>query len=222
MFQVKPILLVIIAATIAGLWKIFEKSGEKGWKALIPVYNYYIWLKILKRPWWWIFIFLIPGVGFMMIMVVSAITAAAFQKNKPGQMLIAGLFFFIYLPYFGWGKDKFQLSVPDKIKKTKSSVTHEWMEAIVFAVIAATIIRTFFIEAYTIPTPSEEKTLMVGDYLFCKQSKLWRPHTYDSHCFSFSTQHYNRGHKFLCRMARTALYASSGLHHRKASRCSGL
>ena len=46
------------------------------------------------------------------------------------------------------------------------SKTREWVDAIVFAVIAATIIRTFFIEAFTIPTPSMEKTLMVGDFLF--------------------------------------------------------
>ncbi len=42
----------------------------------------------------------------------------------------------------------------------------EWIDAIVFAGIAAYIIRTFLIEAYTIPTSSMEKTLLVGDYLF--------------------------------------------------------
>lgn len=42
----------------------------------------------------------------------------------------------------------------------------EWLDAIIFAVVAATIIRTFFIEAYTIPTGSMEKELLVGDYLF--------------------------------------------------------
>jgi signal peptidase I len=170
MFQVKPILLIIIAATIAGLWKIFEKAGEKGWKALIPIYNYYIWLKIVKRPWWWLFILLIPGVGFMMLMVVSALTGLAFQKKKIWEMLVSGIFFFVYLPYFGFSKNKFQLPVPDKAPKARASAGHEWMEAIVFAVIAATIIRTFFIEAYTIPTPSEEKTLMVGDYLFVSKA----------------------------------------------------
>lgn len=46
------------------------------------------------------------------------------------------------------------------------SVAREWFDAIVFAVIAATIIRTFLIEAYTIPTPSMEKSLLVGDFLF--------------------------------------------------------
>ncbi len=170
MFHVAPILLVIIAATVVGLWKIFEKAGEKGWKALIPIYNYYIWLKILKRPWWWIFIFLIPGVGYIMLMVVSGITGVAFQRKKAWEMLVSGFFFFVALPYYGWGKSKFQFPVPDKTKKEPPSVAHEWMEAIVFAIIAATIIRTFTFEAYTIPTPSEEKTLMVGDYLFVSKA----------------------------------------------------
>ena len=48
----------------------------------------------------------------------------------------------------------------------KKSMTREWVDAIIFAVIAATLIRTFFIEAYTIPTSSMEKSLLVGDFLF--------------------------------------------------------
>ncbi|MCJ8211898.1 signal peptidase I [Mucilaginibacter sp. RS28] len=48
----------------------------------------------------------------------------------------------------------------------KKSATREWVDAIVFAVIAATLIRTLFIEAYTIPTPSMESSLLVGDFLF--------------------------------------------------------
>lgn len=48
----------------------------------------------------------------------------------------------------------------------RKSKTREWFDAIIFAVIAATLIRTFFIEAYTIPTPSMEKSLLVGDFLF--------------------------------------------------------
>ncbi|SMO33298.1 signal peptidase I [Solitalea koreensis] len=50
--------------------------------------------------------------------------------------------------------------------KAKKSASREWFDAVLFAVIAATLIRTFFIEAYTIPTPSMEKSLMVGDFLF--------------------------------------------------------
>ncbi len=54
-------------------------------------------------------------------------------------------------------------------KKSEDGKTNgllEWADAIIFALVAATFIRMFFIEAYTIPTGSMEKTLLVGDYLF--------------------------------------------------------
>ncbi len=54
----------------------------------------------------------------------------------------------------------------DQSKIVKKSKQREWLDAIVFAVVAATLIRTFFIEAYTIPTGSMEKSLLVGDFLF--------------------------------------------------------
>lgn len=62
--------------------------------------------------------------------------------------------------YKFWQKNK---SAEPKKKKTK---TREWTDAIIFAVVAATIIRVFFIEAYTIPSGSMEKSLLVGDFLF--------------------------------------------------------
>ena len=48
----------------------------------------------------------------------------------------------------------------------KQTKTVEWIDALIFAVVAATLIRMFFFEAYTIPTSSMEKSMMVGDYLF--------------------------------------------------------
>src|SRR6202000_2487015 len=52
------------------------------------------------------------------------------------------------------------------VAKKKKSKSREWLDAILFAVIAATLIRSFFIEAYVIPTPSMERSLLVGDFLF--------------------------------------------------------
>lgn len=60
-----------------------------------------------------------------------------------------------------WQKNK----EDDKPRKKKTR-TREWVDAIIFAVVAATIIRVFFIEAYTIPTASMERSLLVGDFLF--------------------------------------------------------
>jgi len=58
-----------------------------------------------------------------------------------------------------WKKD-------GKAERKKKSVLREWTDALIFAIIAATLIRTFFIEAYTIPSASMEGSLLVNDYLF--------------------------------------------------------
>lgn len=52
----------------------------------------------------------------------------------------------------------------------KQTKVIEWVDAIIFAVIAATFIRMFFIEAYTIPTSSMEKSMLIGDYLFVSKT----------------------------------------------------
>ncbi|SMC57358.1 signal peptidase I [Pedobacter africanus] len=62
-----------------------------------------------------------------------------------------------------WQKSKQEDSSKPRKKKSRS---REWLDAIIFAVVAATIIRVFFIEAYTIPTASMERSLLVGDFLF--------------------------------------------------------
>ena len=50
--------------------------------------------------------------------------------------------------------------------KKKKSPAREWFDSILFAVVAATLIRWLFFEAFTIPTPSMENSLLVGDFLF--------------------------------------------------------
>ncbi|MDW7693141.1 signal peptidase I [Flammeovirgaceae bacterium SG7u.111] len=59
-----------------------------------------------------------------------------------------------------------KLALFKKKESKKKGPLREWFDAIVFAVVAATIIRWLFIEAFTIPTPSMEKSLLVGDFLF--------------------------------------------------------
>lgn len=53
----------------------------------------------------------------------------------------------------------------DGAKKHKSAL-REWLEAAVFAVIVMLIVRTLFFDLFRIPTPSMEKNLLIGDYLF--------------------------------------------------------
>lgn len=160
--------LFLIASSITtmiGLWKLFPLAGEQGWKAFVPVYNFIVWLKIIKKPWWWIFLIITPGINFLMVAIMYLLIAASFNKRSFQEKVIAFLFGFIYLPYIGFQADTKYVG-PEDMSKKEPSIIREWTEAIVFAVIAATVIRTFFLEAFTIPTSSLEKSMMVGDYLF--------------------------------------------------------
>jgi len=76
---------------------------------------------------------------------------------------------FIYFPYLGFSKEE-RYAGESVANNYKKSATREWIDAAAFAVVAATLIRTFVFEAYTIPTPSMEKTLLVNDFLFVSKS----------------------------------------------------
>lgn len=94
---------------------------------------------------------LMSGINLFFFIVMSFVAGSSFITNilffALIQAAIIGYYIFV---------NRFQ-------RKTK---TREWIDAIAFAVVAATLIRTFFIEAYTIPTSSMEKSLLVGDFLF--------------------------------------------------------
>lgn len=105
-----------------------------------------------------------PGVNILMLMVFNSNLATVFGKRELKDQALAVLFPFVMFPLWGKGEMKFVGPI-DRVKFKKSS-RREWGDAIVFAVIAASIIRTYFLEAFTIPTASMEKTLLIGDYLF--------------------------------------------------------
>ncbi|MCD4747428.1 MAG: signal peptidase I [Bacteroidales bacterium] len=151
--------------TIIGLWKMFEKAGVKGWEILIPFYNFYVWLKIIKKPLWWYIFLLIPFINVFMVLLMIVEFLKCFKKYGLGEQALGVIFPFIYLPYLGFSSKEEYLD-PDKRPEIKKTVVREWTDAIIFAVIAATIIRTFLVEAYTIPTSSMEKSLLRGDFLF--------------------------------------------------------
>lgn len=157
--------LLFFIASIVGLWGIFQKAGFKGWMVIIPFYNFYIWLKIIKKPIWWYIFLLIPFINVFVILLMIVEVCKCFKKYGLGAQALGVIFPWVYLPYLGFSPKEFYLD-PAKRPEIKKTQIREWVDAIIFAVIAASIIRIFLIEAYTIPTSSMEKTLLVGDYLF--------------------------------------------------------
>lgn len=156
---------VFAVLSIAGLWGLFAKAGYKGWMVLIPFYNFYIWLKIIRKPMWWFIFILIPFINVFTILLMIVELVKCYNKYGLLAQAISVLAPFFYLPYLAFISKEVYVD-PIRRPNIRKSAVREWLDAIIFAVIAATIIRTFFIEAYTIPTSSMEKTLLVGDYLF--------------------------------------------------------
>ncbi len=158
------IFLILVLISFAGLYKIFEKAGLPAWKALIPIYNFWVLGTIINRPKWWGLIMIVPGVNLIMYGVYGFHLARAFKKRMDKDLLLASLMPYLYFAYLGFNKDIKYFGVADI--KSESSFIKNWADPIIFAVVAASIIRGFFFEAFTIPTSSLEKSLMVGDFLF--------------------------------------------------------
>ena len=158
-------IIISLIASLVGLMKIFEKAGYAGWKAFIPFYNAYIWVQIIEKPMWWLIFSFMPFINVFMWFLFAVETAKTFNKNLLWEQGLAAVFPYVYLPYLGYSKEEAYQRKADR-PPFKKSWNREWTDAIIFAIVAATIIRTFVFEAYTIPTPSMEKSLMVGDYLF--------------------------------------------------------
>ena len=157
--------IVFALASYAGLWGVFTKAGEPGWKVLIPFYNFYVWLRIIRKPLWWYIFLLIPFINIFVILLMIVEVLKCFRKNSLLEQAAGVLFPFVYLPWLGFSPAQ-TYTDPSKLPPYHKSALREWVDAIIFAVIAASIIRIFFFEAYTIPTSSMEKSLLVGDYLF--------------------------------------------------------
>lgn len=158
------LLLILILFPFLNYW-IFKEAGVGGYKALIPFYNYYVWLQVIGKPWWWLLILLFPFINFFMVMLMLVQTAVSYKKHSLGEQALSVLVPFVYLPYLGISEKEKYVKPADRVKVKKSAV-REWTDAIIFAVVAASIIRIFIFEAYTIPTSSMEKSMLVGDFLF--------------------------------------------------------
>ncbi len=106
-----PILYLIIGLSVIGLlflmtWlpfiKIFSKGGESGWKALIPLFNILVWIKVLKKPIWWLAIYLIIPIGYI---ILALDTSKLFGKKT---IYVLGLMFlpFVFYPMVAFGKSQ--------------------------------------------------------------------------------------------------------------------
>ena len=99
--------LAITIVIIAACWKIFVKAGQPGWASIIPIYNIYIWCKIVGRPAWWIILMLIPLVNFIICIILCIDLAKSFGKGA-GFGIGLALLGVIFFPILGFGSAQYQ------------------------------------------------------------------------------------------------------------------
>ena len=155
--------LVIQVIHFLGTWKLYVKSGRKVWEAIIPIYNAVVLMKIINRPTWWIILLFIPIINLLMFPVIWIETIRSFGKYKSIDSFLVVLTLGLYIYYLNY-IEKVNY-IEDRSLKSRTELG-EWVSSIVFAIIAATIVHTYFMQPYTIPTSSLEKSLLIGDFLF--------------------------------------------------------
>ena len=99
--------LAFTATVAIGRWKVFEKAGQPGWGAIIPVYNLFLLLRVARRPWWWLFLYAIPVANLIPLIFVPLAVARNFGKSGlfgVGLMILG----FIFYPVLGFGDAQYR------------------------------------------------------------------------------------------------------------------
>ena len=156
-------ILAIQVVHFLGTFRLYQKAGRKSWEAIVPVYNAIVLMQIIRRPKWWVILLFVPIINLMMFPVIWVETLRSFGRNRSIDTILGILTFglYIFIPNFD------SKTTYDKDRDLNSKTWFgEWISAILFAIIAATLVHSYFIQPYIIPTGSLEKTLLIGDFLF--------------------------------------------------------
>jgi len=155
--------LVLQVIHFLGTWKLYVKAGRKAWEAIIPIYNAIVLMQIINRPKWWVILLFIPIINLLMFPILWIETIRSFGKNSNIDSFLVVATLGIYIYYVNYIDD---VKYIEERSLKPRTVAGEWVSSIAFAVIAATVVHTYFMQPYTIPTSSLEKSLLIGDFLF--------------------------------------------------------
>ena len=156
-------ILLVQIIHFLGTWKLYIKAGRKAWEAAIPIYNAIVLMKIINRSPWWTLLLFIPIVNLIMFPVIWVETLRSFGRNSNTDTFLGICTFGLYIYYINYAQEVTYIN--DRSLKPRTAAG-EWISSILFAVVAATIVHTYVMQPFTIPTSSLEKTLLVGDFLF--------------------------------------------------------
>ena len=163
LFQWFVFFLILQVVHFIGTWKMYEASGRKRWEAAVPIYNAIVLMKIINRPTWWTILLFVPIVNLIMFPVVWVETLRSFGKNTTTDTLLGVATLGLYVTYVNYTQPLNYITERSLIPTNKGADT---ISSLLFAIVVATIVHTYVMQPYTIPTSSLEKSLLVGDFLF--------------------------------------------------------
>ncbi|WP_298221723.1 signal peptidase I [Flavobacterium sp.] len=155
--------LILQVVHFIGTWKMYEAAGRKHWEAAVPVYNGIVLMKIINRPTWYTILLFVPIVNLIMFPVVWVETLRSFGKNTTTDTILAIATLGLYVAYVNYTQPLNHIPDRSLVPTNKGADT---VSSLLFAIVVATIVHTYVMQPYTIPTSSLEKSLLVGDFLF--------------------------------------------------------
>ncbi|QHI38999.1 Signal peptidase I [Kordia antarctica] len=157
--------LIVQVIHFLGTWKLYVKAGRKAWEAAIPIYNAVILMKIINRPkeWYWVILLFIPIINLIVFPVIWVETIRSFGRTDRMETILVVVTLGFYIYYVNYMLDVEYVYDRSLQPRTPAG---EWIASILFAVVAATLVHTYVMQPFVIPSSSLEKTLLVGDFLF--------------------------------------------------------
>lgn len=158
------LLFILLVQVIHGIgtWKLYVKAGRKAWEAFVPVYNGIVLMQIINRPKYWILLLFIPVINLFLFPIIWIETLRTFGKKSTLDMILGVVTLGFYIAYVNYTQEvtyhaNRDLTPPNKTMDTLGSLS--------FAIVVATLVHTYLIQPFVIPTSSLEKSLLVGDFL---------------------------------------------------------
>ncbi|MDR2121810.1 MAG: DUF5684 domain-containing protein [Flavobacteriaceae bacterium] len=109
-------LALVSLVYLISLWKVYEKSGQEGWKVLIPIYKTYVYIvDIVKRPaWWMIVLFFLPIANIVVYFIISIDLAVKFGKST-GFGIGLALLPFIFIPILAFSDAQYDAGAKNDV-----------------------------------------------------------------------------------------------------------
>jgi F0F1-type ATP synthase membrane subunit a len=115
-----PIIAALAILQIVATWRIYQKAGQPGWASIIPFYNFYVLLKIVEKPGWWLIWMFIPLANLVVFIWTANLLSKSFGKDVAftlGLILLPIIFY----PILGFGNAEYHGSA-GKPKVTQINV----------------------------------------------------------------------------------------------------